>query len=137
MSTDYSNGDCESLHQPLLHTGRSRINSTSQVAIVGANVCPIESLDYESVFFFSCFFFHLFFEILEKFFIFFMGFCLLGMNLCSILRLLFWGMQDYRERVLQAGLEEPTEDSDTPVRIHEVGFVFVDWCDCWRGWILP
>lgn len=56
MSTDYSNGDCESLHQPLLHTGRSRINSTSQVAIVGANVCPIESLDYESVFFFSWFF---------------------------------------------------------------------------------
>ncbi|KAI9125710.1 hypothetical protein K1719_003128 [Acacia pycnantha] len=49
MSTDYSNGDCESLHQPLLHSGRSRINSTSQVAIVGANVCPIESLDYEII----------------------------------------------------------------------------------------
>ena len=24
-----------------------RINTTSQIAIVGANVCPIESLDYE------------------------------------------------------------------------------------------
>ncbi|XP_028760784.1 putative chloride channel-like protein CLC-g [Neltuma alba] len=47
MSSDHSNGDCESLHQPLLHSERPRINSTSQVAIVGANVCPIESLDYE------------------------------------------------------------------------------------------
>ncbi|XP_054806893.1 putative chloride channel-like protein CLC-g isoform X2 [Prosopis cineraria] len=47
MSPDHSNGDCESLHEPLLHSERSRINSTSQVAIVGANVCPIESLDYE------------------------------------------------------------------------------------------
>lgn len=89
-----------------------------------------------------CFSFLVFFSICSlkfwrNFLFFFMGFCLLGMNLCSILRLLFWGMQDYRERVLQAGLEEPTEDSDTPVRIHEVGFVFVDWYDCWRGWILP
>jgi chloride channel 7 len=24
-----------------------RMNTTSQIAIVGANVCPIESLDYE------------------------------------------------------------------------------------------
>lgn len=24
-----------------------RVNTTSQIAIVGANVCPIESLDYE------------------------------------------------------------------------------------------
>lgn len=40
-------GDPESLTQPLLRTQRSVTNSTSQVAIVGANVCPIESLDYE------------------------------------------------------------------------------------------
>lgn len=30
--------------QPLL---LKRVNTTSQIAIVGANVCPIESLDYE------------------------------------------------------------------------------------------
>lgn len=41
------NGDPESLTQPFLALQRSTINSTSQVAIVGANVCPIESLDYE------------------------------------------------------------------------------------------
>uniref|UniRef100_A0A7N0TW02 Chloride channel protein n=1 Tax=Kalanchoe fedtschenkoi TaxID=63787 RepID=A0A7N0TW02_KALFE len=35
-----------SAREPLL---RSRINNTSQIAIVGANVCPIESLDYEIV----------------------------------------------------------------------------------------
>ncbi|CAM8941492.1 unnamed protein product [Rhodiola kirilowii] len=35
-----------SSREPLL---RSRINNTSQIAIVGANVCPIESLDYEIV----------------------------------------------------------------------------------------
>ncbi|KAI4377160.1 hypothetical protein MLD38_014838 [Melastoma candidum] len=36
------------LKSPLLASSfRSGINSTSQVAIVGANVCPIESLDYE------------------------------------------------------------------------------------------
>ncbi|XP_048133186.1 putative chloride channel-like protein CLC-g [Rhodamnia argentea] len=46
MTTE-SNGDPESLTQPLLTLQRSTINSTSQVAIVGANVCPIESLDYE------------------------------------------------------------------------------------------
>ncbi|OMO73158.1 Cystathionine beta-synthase, core [Corchorus capsularis] len=38
--------DHESLTVPLLYHRRS-LNSTSQVAIVGANVCPIESLDYE------------------------------------------------------------------------------------------
>ncbi|KAL5993251.1 hypothetical protein ACLOJK_014174, partial [Asimina triloba] len=32
--------------EPLL---RKRVNTTSQIAIVGANVCPIESLDYELV----------------------------------------------------------------------------------------
>ncbi|XP_077231549.1 chloride channel C isoform X2 [Tasmannia lanceolata] len=34
------------LRAPLL---RKRMNTTSQIAIVGANVCPIESLDYEIV----------------------------------------------------------------------------------------
>ncbi|KAE9601781.1 putative chloride channel, voltage gated [Lupinus albus] len=34
-------------HQPLLYSQRSTVNSSSQVAIVGANVSPIESLDYE------------------------------------------------------------------------------------------
>ncbi|XVE71516.1 hypothetical protein DITRI_Ditri10aG0157000 [Diplodiscus trichospermus] len=38
--------DHESLTVPLLSHQRS-INSTSQVAIVGADLCPIESLDYE------------------------------------------------------------------------------------------
>ncbi|KAJ6912887.1 chloride channel-like family protein [Populus alba x Populus x berolinensis] len=51
MSTNSINGeantDQESLITPLLSPRRSLINSTSQVAIVGANVCPIESLDYE------------------------------------------------------------------------------------------
>lgn len=42
-------GDPESLTHPLLNSQRSFINSTSQVAIVGANICPIESLDYELV----------------------------------------------------------------------------------------
>ncbi|EOY31197.1 Voltage-gated chloride channel family protein isoform 2 [Theobroma cacao] len=40
------NQDHESLTIPLLSHERS-LNSTSQVAIVGANVCPIESFDYE------------------------------------------------------------------------------------------
>ncbi|KAL5783436.1 hypothetical protein ACOSP7_008465 [Xanthoceras sorbifolium] len=39
--------DQESLTLPLLRSQRSPVNSTSQVAIVGANICPIESLDYE------------------------------------------------------------------------------------------
>ncbi|KAK0572376.1 hypothetical protein LWI29_030702 [Acer saccharum] len=42
---DHEN-DQESITLPLLRPPRS-INSTSQVAIVGVNVCPIESLDYE------------------------------------------------------------------------------------------
>lgn len=33
-----------SYREPLLV---KRVNTTSQIAIVGANVCPIESLDYE------------------------------------------------------------------------------------------
>ncbi|KAL3724216.1 hypothetical protein ACJRO7_036260 [Eucalyptus globulus] len=40
------------MRQPLLsrkHDSGSRINRTSQIAIVGANLCPIESLDYEIV----------------------------------------------------------------------------------------
>lgn len=35
-----------SVRQPLL---RHRSNTTSQIAIVGANICPIESLDYEII----------------------------------------------------------------------------------------
>ncbi|KAL2322222.1 hypothetical protein Fmac_026601 [Flemingia macrophylla] len=50
-SSHFSNGDSESLLRlPLLFSQRSIVNSTSQVAIVGSNVSPIESLDYESVF---------------------------------------------------------------------------------------
>ena len=57
------NADEESQAQPLLDPSlhRSLSNVTSQVAIVGSNVCPIESLDYEYVFHFlpfwcfSCF----------------------------------------------------------------------------------
>lgn len=53
-NNDLPKGESASLiRQPLLSSSqRSIVNSTSQVAIVGANVCPIESLDYESVFFF-------------------------------------------------------------------------------------
>ncbi|XP_074307960.1 chloride channel protein CLC-c-like isoform X2 [Silene latifolia] len=35
-----------SIKQPLL---RKRTNTTSQIAVIGANVCPIESLDYEII----------------------------------------------------------------------------------------
>jgi chloride channel 7 len=34
-----------SAHEPLLR--KRTLNTTSQIAIVGANICPIESLDYE------------------------------------------------------------------------------------------
>nr|AXR75222.1 CLC-1a [Nicotiana benthamiana] len=36
------------VRQPLL-SSKSRVNNTSQIAIIGANVCPIESLDYEII----------------------------------------------------------------------------------------
>lgn len=38
-----------SYQEPLLVKGTksNRSNTTSQIAIVGANTCPIESLDYE------------------------------------------------------------------------------------------
>lgn len=43
-------GERKTLKEPLLlQKNPSRINTTSQIAIVGANVCPIESLDYEWV----------------------------------------------------------------------------------------
>lgn len=47
--TSVSNGvpDEESITAPLLHLRRSTSNNTSQIAIVGSNPCPIESLDYE------------------------------------------------------------------------------------------
>jgi len=38
-------GDRGSAREPLLR--KRTMNTTSQIAIVGANVCPIESLDYE------------------------------------------------------------------------------------------
>ncbi|VFQ77174.1 unnamed protein product [Cuscuta campestris] len=50
-----ADGEVESRTQPLLNPNcyrplrRSASNSTSQVAIVGSNVCPIESLDYEII----------------------------------------------------------------------------------------
>lgn len=56
--------DRQSLTLPLLSSHRSIPNSTSQVAIVGSHVCPIESLDYEYVSFvdrFSSLFFLFFF----------------------------------------------------------------------------
>ncbi|KAJ7946528.1 Chloride channel protein [Quillaja saponaria] len=46
--TSGSAEDKDSLRQPLL-LKNARINNTSQLAIVGANVCPIESLDYEII----------------------------------------------------------------------------------------
>ncbi|XP_012449625.1 putative chloride channel-like protein CLC-g [Gossypium raimondii] len=52
MSEDappFQTQDHDSLTIPLLSHQQRSINSTSQVAIVGANVCPIESLDYEIV----------------------------------------------------------------------------------------
>lgn len=42
--SDFSDKDT-AMRDPLLV--RKRLNSTSQIAIVGASVCPIESLDYE------------------------------------------------------------------------------------------
>uniref|UniRef100_A0A7N2L0E4 Chloride channel-like protein CLC-g n=1 Tax=Quercus lobata TaxID=97700 RepID=A0A7N2L0E4_QUELO len=42
-----TNGDQDSVIVPLLSVQRTTPNSTSQVAIVGSKVCPIESLDYE------------------------------------------------------------------------------------------
>ncbi|XP_059447015.1 chloride channel protein CLC-c-like [Corylus avellana] len=42
-----SSSSSSSLREPLLLS--KRINNTSQLAIVGANVCPIESLDYEII----------------------------------------------------------------------------------------
>ncbi|KGN56276.1 chloride channel protein CLC-c [Cucumis sativus] len=35
--------------EPLLRTSTARISTTSQLAIVGSNICPIESLDYEII----------------------------------------------------------------------------------------
>ncbi|KAA0060547.1 chloride channel protein CLC-c [Cucumis melo var. makuwa] len=37
------------LGEPLLRTSTARISTTSQLAIVGSNICPIESLDYEII----------------------------------------------------------------------------------------
>ncbi|KAG6600708.1 chloride channel protein CLC-c-like [Cucurbita moschata] len=37
------------LGEPLLRSSTARISTTSQLAIVGSNICPIESLDYEII----------------------------------------------------------------------------------------
>lgn len=47
-SSSSTTGSGSGIREPLL-VKNSRLNTTSQHAIVGANVCPIESLDYESV----------------------------------------------------------------------------------------
>ncbi|XP_074281155.1 putative chloride channel-like protein CLC-g [Silene latifolia] len=54
MSTQMQNGgDEEVLIEPLLSLTRNQLsfqsNTTSQLALVGANICPIESLDYEII----------------------------------------------------------------------------------------
>lgn len=41
---NFDNSGTYSYGEPLL---TRRTNTTSQIAIVGANLCPIESLDYE------------------------------------------------------------------------------------------
>ena len=41
----YDDRQGSALEPPLLR--KRAVNTTSQIAIVGANVCPIESLDYE------------------------------------------------------------------------------------------
>lgn len=46
MSRSISEYEGLRLRDPLL-LKNNRLNTTSQIAIVGANVCPIESLDYE------------------------------------------------------------------------------------------
>lgn len=38
--------DFTAAREPLLLRKRT-LNTTSQIAVIGANVCPIESLDYE------------------------------------------------------------------------------------------
>lgn len=48
MDADADSDEDGILRQPLLLRRRT-MNTTSQIAIVGANVCPIESLDYEIV----------------------------------------------------------------------------------------
>ncbi|KAJ0918255.1 putative CBS domain, chloride channel, voltage gated, chloride channel, core [Helianthus annuus] len=50
-TTTTTNGlqDDESITSPLLLLRRSASNTTSQIAIVGSNPCPIESLDYEII----------------------------------------------------------------------------------------
>lgn len=45
-SSSFCDREGGAIREPLLNL-RSRINTTSQIAIVGAKVYPIESLDYE------------------------------------------------------------------------------------------
>ncbi|KAJ3675314.1 hypothetical protein LUZ60_004356 [Juncus effusus] len=47
IGLERNGSDLSELRQPLMR--RRTMNTTSQIAIVGANVCPVESLDYEIV----------------------------------------------------------------------------------------
>ena len=53
MGSQFNGGDEESLVEPLNYSSSQQLsrltNTTSQLALVGVNVCPIESLDYEYV----------------------------------------------------------------------------------------
>lgn len=69
LSDDHGSG---MLRVPLLT--RNRANTTSQIAIVGANICPIESLDYEYVFFMFC----------TVIFVFCVFVCFLTVAFCSV-----------------------------------------------------
>ncbi|KAK8597884.1 hypothetical protein V6N13_095279 [Hibiscus sabdariffa] len=53
IQTQSQDHDSLTLTLPLLSHRQRSVNSTSQVAIVGANACPIESLDYDLVGFFN------------------------------------------------------------------------------------
>ncbi|XP_021741800.1 putative chloride channel-like protein CLC-g [Chenopodium quinoa] len=52
MTSHINGGDEESLTEPLVNSSRRQFslsNTNSQLALVGVNVCPIESLDYEII----------------------------------------------------------------------------------------
>ncbi|CAO2822611.1 unnamed protein product [Amaranthus hypochondriacus] len=53
MGSQFNGGDEESLVEPLNYSSSQQLsrltNTTSQLALVGVNVCPIESLDYEII----------------------------------------------------------------------------------------
>lgn len=53
MSSQLNGGDEESLIEPLITSSSRQLsllsNTTSQLALVGVNICPVESLDYEII----------------------------------------------------------------------------------------